>query len=171
MRAPTSLRPSMTSAASARAIPIRTVPRAAVDALVASAKREIETANDRAPPNLDAMRARGCPMSPVLSDLTIQSIDLARYNAEVIAAGLAVTLDIRSEIGDASPLDLILADLDAGKAVALWDSDEVMPPFALGRVGDLFVVCDGIGKRSNFVTLEAALKHGMTDFEGYRRGR
>ena len=110
-------------------------------------------------------------MSYVLPRVEIAGVDIAGFTAAAFEAGLAVALDIRTEIGDQSALDIIRAEIDAGRALSLWDSHEVVPPFALGRLDDLFVVFDGAGKRSNFATLEAALKHGITDFEGYPRGR
>ena len=82
----------------------------------------------------------------------------------------SVAFDIRADEGDTPIIDVIRGHLAAGKVVALWDCLDIMPPFAIGDAGGRFMVSDHACQISTFVTLEAALKHGLTMWEGYRRG-
>ena len=98
-------------------------------------------------------------------------IDLTAWGDLAIAADLVVTIDFRKEIGDHDIMEMVRFPLAAGKVVAMWDSAEVLSPFALGQHGDLVMVCNSDGERGNFATLEAALKFGLINFAGYGRDR
>lgn len=105
--------------------------------------------------------------SPV--SVTLYGVTLDMWGAAALEADMAVAFDIRADEG--TPVfDKIRELLAAGKAVGLWDSMAVMPSFAIGIVDGRHIVSNDAGKLTNFITLEAALKHGLMGWEGASPG-
>ena len=106
--------------------------------------------------------------TPAVS-VTLYGATLDMWGTAALKAEMAVAFDIRADEG--TPVfDNIRELLAAGKAVGLWDSLSVMPSFAIGIVDGRHIVSNDAGKLTNFITLEAALKHGLMGWEGASPG-
>ncbi len=98
--------------------------------------------------------------------VTLDGVTFDMWGTAAIEAGLAVAFDIRGDEGPRSIFDIIRDHLAAGRAVALWDSANVMPPFSVGIIDGRHIASGTDGVLTNFVTLVAALKHGLMGCEG-----
>ena len=94
--------------------------------------------------------------------------EIPALTASMFPSGDAIAFDIRGEEGNQPIIETLRFLLDEGKIVGLWDSACVMPAFSVGKGRTSYVLCDEGGFRGAFATLEAALKHGLTMWEGYR---
>ena len=99
-----------------------------------------------------------------LPSVVLYGAPVVMWEAEPTAEN-CIKIDLRGDLGGQA-YDTIAAALDAGKAVGIYDSDEVVPSFALGLLDGVYVSFDEAGQRSNFATLDAALKFGLTAREG-----
>ena len=100
---------------------------------------------------------------------TINGTDLVAWGDAAIEAGRAISFDIRGPEAPTPIVEQINRLVDLGMAVGMYDSAEIMPTFAIGRAGAAVIVVDEAGvQRGSFATVEAALKHGLTMWEGYR---
>ena len=83
-----------------------------------------------------------------------------------------VVIDMRGEHGEGCIVQKIGALLDRGEVVALWDPQEDLQSFIIGKLPSHYVVGAPGGQiRGAFATIEAALKFGLTTKQEADLGR
>ena len=93
---------------------------------------------------------------------TINGADLVAWGGASFEPGAAIAFDLRAPEGPTPIFEQTHRLLQLGMVVGFYDTDVVVPSFAVGLLDGTFIVCTEDGTRTNFASLEGALRHGLT---------
>ena len=93
---------------------------------------------------------------------TINGTDLVAWGDASFKHGAAIAFDLRAPEGPTPIFEQTRRLLQLGMVVGFYDTDVVVPSFAVGLLDGTFIVCTEDGTRTNFASLEGALRHGLT---------
>ena len=93
---------------------------------------------------------------------TIGGTDLVAWGDAAIEPGAPIAFDLRAPEGPTPIFEQTRRLLQLGMVVGFYDTDVIVPSFAVGLLDGTFIVCTEDGTRTNFASLEGALRHGLT---------